>query len=159
LDKGISRISAEIAIRNLIAYVAQYADSAPDLDSYLNLFTDDAVWEFADSAKASADPRRDDLRLEGREAIRQDRERLRAVGFIGPGINTYHLNTTLAVRVLDDENAEATSYFMYIDGTQTPAVVEFVGTYTDTFVREADGWKLKHRIVTPNVLYAGFSQN
>ncbi|MBV8986349.1 MAG: nuclear transport factor 2 family protein, partial [Acidimicrobiia bacterium] len=34
----------DLAVRNLVARVAQYADG-PDVDAYVGLFTLDAVWD------------------------------------------------------------------------------------------------------------------
>src|SRR5205085_4974783 len=94
-----NRLSAddELAVRNVVARVAQYADG-PDVDAYVALFTPDAVWDMPGA------PRR------GHAEIRDGSEERRAAGQIGPGSNTRHFVSTVAVTV-DGDRAEADSYW------------------------------------------------
>jgi hypothetical protein len=150
-DVRTARLADELEIRNLVARLALLADRAPALDEYLALFTEDAVWEFSAESRALVPPR-DGLRVEGRAAIGADRVRLRGKGTQGPGTNTYHINTTLAVRVLDDDAAEAESYWMLMDGKGEPKITR-IGHYHDSFRRTPEGWKLARREVTPHVMW------
>ena len=102
-DDALQRVADEMEIRNLVARLAHLADMATDLDVYLDCFTDDAVWEFPGSASENLGH----SRTEGKDQIAADRRERRADGFQGPGTNTRHVNTTLAVRVDGSDTAEA----------------------------------------------------
>jgi len=150
-DPITRRLADESEIRNLVARLAHLADFAPVLDEYLGYFTEDAVWEYSEASRAMVTDGRPGLRVEGRAAIAADRQRLRGVGFQGPGTNTFHVNTTLAVRVVGEDEAEAESYWLFVSG-QDPPQVQKIGRYRDRFRRTAGGWKLAHREVTPNAM-------
>jgi hypothetical protein len=150
-DLRLGWLADEAEIRNLVARLAHLADFAPTLDEYLACFTEDAVWEYDEAARSQVDPNRPGLRLVGAEAIAADRKRLRAEGFQGPGTNTFHVNTTLAVRVRGEAEADAESYWLFVSGQGEP-LVRKIGRYQDRYRRTAGGWKLAHRIVTPNAL-------
>ncbi len=143
-DKAVHLVADELEIRNLVARLAHLADMATDLDVYLDCFTDDAVWEFPGSAS-------EDLghsRTEGRDEIAADRRGRRADGFQGPGTNTRHVNTTLAVRVDGSDTAEAESYWLFVGDTTGTPVVRGIGHYLDRFSRTPAGWKLASRRIT-----------
>ncbi|MEJ1087811.1 nuclear transport factor 2 family protein [Microbacterium sp. Mu-80] len=154
MEEAFRAIADDLEIRNLVALLAQYADGSKNIEDYLDLFTEDAIWEYSAPPQADEVPEREAHRLVGRDAIERDRRRLRAVGFQGPGTRTFHLNTTLAVRLTGPDSAEATSYFLYVDGNQSPAVIPIMGTYSDTFVRVGTRWKLKHRVADPSATSA-----
>ena len=77
------RIADELDIRNLIGRVALFADSARDLDTYLALFTDDAIWDFPGDVTQKLPP----SRRQGHADILADRQERRITGFQGPGTN------------------------------------------------------------------------
>ena len=122
----------ERQIRNLVARLAHLADYG-DLDEYTSLFTEDAVWDYAEGS------------IQGSVAIREDRVRRREVGGQGPGTHTRHVNTTLWVEVDGSDEATAHSYFLFVQGADTSPSVALTGRYHDTLRRTADGWKLAHR--------------
>jgi 3-phenylpropionate/cinnamic acid dioxygenase small subunit len=143
-DDAVQRLADEQEIRNLVARLAHLADMDPDLADYLACFTDDAVWEFPGS-------QRDQLghsRTEGKDQIAADRRKRRADGFQGPGTNTRHVNTTLAVRVDGSDTAEAESYWLFVGDTLGTPVVRSIGHYHDRFARTPGGWKLAFRQIT-----------
>jgi 3-phenylpropionate/cinnamic acid dioxygenase small subunit len=142
-DSAIQQLADEMAIRNLIAGLAHLADMG-DLDDYLTSFTEDAVWEFPGDDREGLNH----SRTEGHKAIRADREERRANRFQGPGTHTRHVNTTLAVRVLDHEHAEAESYWLFVTDTTGEPKVSSIGHYFDRFVRTDDGWKFASRQIT-----------
>jgi ketosteroid isomerase-like protein len=145
------RTADELAIRNLIARFALLADRGGDLTEYLSYLTEDMIWEYSEETRKQTAPDQPGLRLVGKAAIKADRERMRASAFQGPATKTYHLNTTLAVRFLADDRAEAESYWVYVDAkAQGGPAIRRIGHYLDTFQRTADGWKYAHRIVTPS---------
>jgi ketosteroid isomerase-like protein len=152
MDQRLEKLADEAEIRNLIARLAQLADSAPNFDEYLACFTEDAecvyfapgedgAWTFMRHGGA------------GRAGIAEDRMQLRAAGIQGPGTNTFHLNTTLVVSVGDNGTAQAQSYWLFIDGNGSPQV-RHIGRYEDQFRRTADGWKLHRRKTMMNASVA-----
>jgi hypothetical protein len=150
-DARLAKLADEFEIRNLVARLAHLADLAPDLEEYLSLFTEDAIWEYSEAARQTVPPPHDHLRMVGREAIAANRRKLRGEGFQGLGTKTFHVNTTLAVRVGEDGTAEAESYWIFVDGKGDP-VVRKIGHYHDTFRKTPEGWKMTHRVVSPNAI-------
>jgi uncharacterized protein (TIGR02246 family) len=124
----------ELAVRNLVARVAQYADG-PDVDAYVALFTPDAIWDMPGG------PRR------GHAEIRAGSEERRAAGQIGPGSNTRHVVSTVAVKV-HEEHAVADSVWQFYVETASAPRLQLMGTYRDEFRRVGPEWKLAHRKIT-----------
>jgi len=124
----------ELAVRNLVARVAQYADG-PEVDAYVALFTPDAVWDMPGA------PRR------GHAEIRAGSEERRAAGQIGPGSDTRHVVSTLAVRVHEDHAVADSVWQFYVDTASAPRL-QLMGTYHDELVRVGHEWKLAHRQIT-----------
>jgi uncharacterized protein (TIGR02246 family) len=124
----------ELAVRNVVARVALYADG-PDVDAYVDLFTPDAVWEMPGA------PRK------GHAEIRAGSEERRAAGQIGPGSNTRHVVSTIAVTV-DGERAVADSYWQFYVDTAAAPRLQLMGVYHDELVRVASEWKLARRQIT-----------
>jgi hypothetical protein len=151
-DVSLAKLADEFEIRNLVARLAHLADLAPNLDEYLTLFTEDGIWEYSEASRAQVATPREGLRVVGRAAIAADRGRLRAEKFQGRGTTTYHVNTTLAVRVHDDGTAESESYWIFVDGKGDTPKVSKIGHYHDTYRRTPEGWKLAHRVVTPSAM-------
>jgi hypothetical protein len=145
-DDMIRRISDELEIRNLVARLGHMADMGELESEYLPLFTEDAEWIFPGSGDAAATV----ATVKGHEEILADRRQRRASGFQGPGTDTRHLNTTLAVRVDGSDTAEAESYWLFIgDGQTGQPRLRGVGLYRDTFRRTPAGWKLSRRQIIP----------
>jgi 3-phenylpropionate/cinnamic acid dioxygenase small subunit len=134
----------DVQIRTVLARIAQLADSG-DLDEYLSLFTEDAVWGMPDNPSVGmlANEKR------GHAEIRAGAEERRASGLQGPGTNSRHVLTTIAVDVESDDRATVRSYFLFLVDTTTTPSVRTAGQYDDVLVRTADGWKLSRRTITP----------
>jgi SnoaL-like domain len=145
----VRKLIDESEIRNLVARIAQLADLAPDLTEYYSLWTDDGVYDVREPVGWKPGDPSMSKKVSGHAEIKKDRDMLRATGFQGPNTDVWHLNTTLSVKVLDGDTAEATSYWMLVHGRGTANVMR-VGHYHDTFRRSPAGWKLAYRIVTPN---------
>jgi uncharacterized protein (TIGR02246 family) len=128
------RAADELAVRNVVARAALHADG-PDVDAYVDLFTADAVWEMPGA------PRK------GHAEIRAGSEERRAAGQIGPGSNTRHVVSTLAVEV-DADRAVAESYWQFWVDTASAPKVQLIGSYRDELVRVGAEWKLAHRRIT-----------
>src|SRR4029079_8559318 len=97
---------ADAQTRSLLARIAQLADSG-DLDEYVTLFADDAVWAMPDNPSLGmpASEKR------GIAALGAGAEQRRADGVQGPGTTARHVLTTTAVFVDSDDRASARSYF------------------------------------------------
>ena len=134
---------ADAEIRNVLARIAQLADSG-DLDEYLTLFTDDAVWGMPDNPSVGmvANERR------GHAEIRAGAEERRASGLQGPGTNSRHVLTTIAVNVESESRATVRSYFLFFASTTTEPMLRTMGQYDDVLVKGATGWQLAHRTIT-----------
>jgi uncharacterized protein (TIGR02246 family) len=128
-------IADELAIRNVLALIAQHSDDC-SLDAYGALFTDDARWEMPGVP----------LRKGRKEIVAAGAER-RAAGVTGPGSHSRHVVTTVAVTV-DGDEAVARSYWQFYTDTDTAPALRSMGKYRDTFRRTADGWRLRHRHIT-----------
>ncbi|MEY2421802.1 MAG: hypothetical protein QOI95_1869 [Acidimicrobiaceae bacterium] len=139
----IERVAAELEIRNLLARLAQLADSG-DTDAYVSLLTDDIVWAMPPSPAVglTASERRghDEIATGQRERI--------AARLQGPGSNTMHVITTISIRFDSDDAATARSHFMYWTSTSTEPTIASIGRYEDTLRRTSDGWKLARRSIT-----------
>src|SRR5262245_5345285 len=131
-------------IRSVLARIAQLADTCTDLDEYVALFTDDAVWGMP------ANPALDlpANQKHGRAEIRAGAEERRASGIQGPGTNTRHVLTTTSVTVESDERATARSYYLLVDSTTTTPTIRTIRQSDDVLVRSANGWQLTRRDIT-----------
>jgi 3-phenylpropionate/cinnamic acid dioxygenase small subunit len=127
-------IADDLAVRSLIARIAQLADDG-DLGDYVECFSPDARWEMPGS------PRR------GRVDIRTGAEARRAEGQTGPGSATRHLVSTMAVTV-DGASARATSYWQYFTDTVDAPTLRLMGRYDDELIKVDDRWYLDRRLVT-----------
>jgi 3-phenylpropionate/cinnamic acid dioxygenase small subunit len=136
-------MTADAEIRTVLARIAQLADTG-DLDEYLTLFTDDAVWAMPDNPAVGmlANEKR------GHAEIRAGAEERRASGLQGPGTESRHVLTTIAVNVESDDRATVRSYFLFFGSTSTQPVLRTMGQYDDVFRRGATGWQLAHRTIT-----------
>ena len=137
------RADADAEIRSVLARIAQLADTG-DLDEYVTLFTDDAVWAMPDNPSLGmpASEKR------GIADIRAGAEQRRADGVQGPGTNTRHVLTTTSIAVESDDRATARSYFMFFGDTASQPALRNMGQYDDVLVRGERGWQLAHRTIT-----------
>jgi ketosteroid isomerase-like protein len=135
------RIRAELDIRQLVANVAFQSD-AGDLDDYLALFTEDAVWETPANV-ASGVPA---TYCTGRAEIGATVEGRRQLGVQGPGTGAMHHITTQHIEVFGDEGSGHT-YYQFVGMVEGRPTIRTVGQYRDRYRRTADGWKLSHRTI------------
>jgi 3-phenylpropionate/cinnamic acid dioxygenase small subunit len=129
-------VADELAIRNVVARLAQLADMGV-LDDYLKLWTEDASWEMP-----GAPPRK------GHADILQGAKERRASGMQGPGTSTRHVITTLSVELDGLDAATTDSYFLFVTDTSTSPRLSIVGHYHDTLRRSAEGWRVARRQIT-----------
>jgi len=131
----IGALAAELAVRNLIARVAQLADTG-DLGEYGGCWAQDGAWEYPGSP------------VHGRAAIVAAAAERRRLGTTGPGSGTRHMITTLQVRVDSADTATADSYFVFLKDEDTGPKLLVMGAYQDTVRRTADGWQVARRQIT-----------
>jgi 3-phenylpropionate/cinnamic acid dioxygenase small subunit len=139
----VERVAAELEIRNVIARLAQLADTG-EVDEYVAQFTDDAAWEMPDNERLGIPG---SVRT-GRDQIRAGVHERRDAGIQGPGSDTLHSITTTSVRLDGADAARAHSYFQFVIHTATAPTLQNMGQYDDTFRRTPDGWKLARRVIT-----------
>jgi 3-phenylpropionate/cinnamic acid dioxygenase small subunit len=127
-------------IRTLLARLAQLADSG-DLDEYLTLFLPDAEWVIPEIPQTGVPA---SVRTGVEEIAAGVRER-RAAGVQGPGTNTAHMVTTIAVEFVHAGEAVARSTWLFLADTSTAPRIQSFGRYVDT-LRAVDGaWRLARR--------------
>jgi uncharacterized protein (TIGR02246 family) len=132
-----TRLADELAIRNTIARVAHLADMGLDADEYVENFTDDADWLMPGAPRSG----RADIKAGwlGRREIKQT----------GPGSNSRHVVSTIAVDVESDAVATCDSYWIFYGNTTTEPFIQLMGHYHDTFHRGDDGrWRIRTRAIT-----------
>ena len=137
------RAADELQIRNLLASVAQLTDYG-ELEDYLDLYTEDGVWEMPDNTQVGVGA----SRRSGLEAIAAGVRERRAKGLQGPGSATIHVVTTTTVQFVGPATAVTSSFWMYYSKTDSVPVLQSIGHYEDTVRRTSRGWKLGHRRIT-----------
>ena len=117
-------------IEQLYSRYSQGADFF-DNELWLSVFAADAV--FATSPKNS---------ISGMKALQE----YRATRTPRPGAKNRHYNSGLVITGTP-EGAKGRAYYMFYDVSGKQAVPVTSGYYEDTFVKTADGWKIKTRTV------------
>lgn len=133
-DRG-ARAADEWEVRNVIVRLAQYADGLGSCEEYAELFTEDADWLMPGAPR------------HGRADILEGSIARRAEGGVGPGSNTRHVISTMAVDFADDDTAVVDSYWMFFVETDVAPRMTLIGTYHDTVRRTPDGWRMARREV------------
>jgi hypothetical protein len=141
----VERISAELAVRNLIAKIFLLTDTAPDLDDYRECFTEDAIWERVGEGAGQTVGPHTTGRAVGRETIVADRQAVRKVNHTGPTTANWHMATNVHVAVTSRDTARAWTSWIFVYGEEGAPRIRSVGYYQDDFRRTDSGWKLAHR--------------
>ncbi len=136
-------MGADAEIRTLLARIAQLADTG-DLEEYLTLFTEDAVWGMPDNPAVGMTANE----KKGHAEILAGAQERRASGLQGPGTESRHVLTTIAIDVESEERATARSYFMFFGSTSTTPTLRTMGQYDDVLVKGERGWQLARRRIT-----------
>jgi len=145
----VEAVAAQFAVRNVLARIAQTADTGT-IEEYLDNFTPDAEWVMPDNPSLGV---AGSVRS-GHAEIRAGVEERRGAGLQGPGSYSRHMVQTIAVTVesatsaTSADRATARTYFSYFTDTLLAPKLASVGQYDDTFVRTPDGWKLSRREIT-----------
>jgi uncharacterized protein (TIGR02246 family) len=127
------RAADEWAVRNTITRIAQYADGLGSVDEYAGLFTEDAEWLMPGAER------------HGRDDIRAGSAARREAGGVGPGSNTRHMVTSVAVDFPGPDEAVVDSYWIFLVDTLDNPRIQMLGHYHDTVRRTPDGWLLARR--------------
>ena len=131
-------------IHQALARIAHLADDG-SIDEYLEMFTQDAVWETPAVAATGVAA---DLRT-GRADIGAGAAGRRASGVQGPGSATRHVITTIEVLAgAAADTAESVCYFSFYRGTTTEPVLATMGRYDDQWRLSGEGWRLAYRRIT-----------
>lgn len=142
LDDG-ARAAADLEVRNVLARLAQLADTG-DVDEYVSLFTDDVVWSLPANDKLGLAP---SVRT-GRDDVAAGARERRATGMQGPGTDTLHILTTVSVQVAGDgATATSRSVFQFYGTTSSAPTLLTMGRYHDELRRTDHGWKLARRTI------------
>ena len=136
-------MGADAEIRTVLARIAQLADTG-DLEEYLTLFTEDAVWGMPDNPAVGMTANE----KKGHAEILAGAQERRASGLQGPGTESRHVLTTIAIDVESDDRATARSYFMFFGSTSTTPTLRTMGQYDDVLVKGERGWQLARRRIT-----------
>jgi 3-phenylpropionate/cinnamic acid dioxygenase small subunit len=130
-------------IHQALARLAHLADDG-DLTDYLDLFTEDAVWETPEVAATGTKADR----RSGRSDIGEGVIARRARGVQGPGSATRHVVHTIEVTDRADGTAASVAYWAFYSSTTSTPVLASLGRYDDEWKPTPMGWKLAHRRVT-----------
>ena len=136
-------MGADAEIRTLLARIAQFADTG-DLDEYITMFTDDAVWAMPENPlldmPASTRQGHDEILAGARSgAPPACRVRAATAGTCSPRSRSTSRTT---------RDATAWSYFLFFGTTSTAPTLRTMGQYDDVLVRGERGWQLAHRTIT-----------
>ena len=106
-----------------------------DPELYLSAFTDDAVFTT-----------RDRIVYAGRDELNEYLTRVfhGVRGGIPPSANFTHNNTSIRITPTAD-GAQGRAYWMVIDVLSHPPAIAAHAYWDDTFVKTADGWRIKTR--------------
>ena len=136
-DEQVRSVADELEIRNLLARLAQLADDG-DLKEYVQLFTEDGVWQGPPGPGRGARSGHADL-LAGAQERRANRIQ-------GPNTNTFHVATNTVIQ-LNGDTATGKSYYQFYGNTQDAPKLQSMGIYRDEFRRTPKGWKMAKRVI------------
>jgi 3-phenylpropionate/cinnamic acid dioxygenase small subunit len=131
-----------LAIHHVLARLA-YASDEGSLDEYQALFTEDA--ELIVDDPRIAVPGSEAVR--GSAQIRATAEKRREAKTSGPGSNTRHVVSTIAVEVDGHDATSTASWLLFRDSNGIPSLVG-VGQYRDRLRLDDHGWRIASRTIT-----------
>jgi hypothetical protein len=140
----------ELALRNLIARYAHFAD-AGDLDAFANLFVRDGTWTRENSPPTALGG----SGLPSETVVGHDGLKAMIENSIIKRFNRkfrHQMTDVLIERGGGPDEARGLCRALITDWRDGPGKIAMCGAYTSTFVRTADGWRFKS--VSVNVLPA-----
>ena len=132
-----------LAIQQQVARYSYTFDSG-DADGWAKVFTPDGLWEFY--ATGASQPA---TRLDGYAALR-DFCALRFSERRG-GATSYHHQSGIVFDELTADSARVRAMVIitvHVPGEQQPRLY-MTGVYEDRWVKTAEGWRIKHRVLRP----------
>jgi 3-phenylpropionate/cinnamic acid dioxygenase small subunit len=132
-----------VEIQHLLYRIAATADTADDIEDYLDLLTPDAVFDFAEVPAIGLGAHH----YQGRDELREGVLSRRAAGVQGPGTNTLHIVSDVAVEASAPAFARVHAAWQYFGLRDTAPALLTMGIYRNE-VRRMDGrWLLARREV------------
>lgn len=122
-----------VAIQHLLVRFLWAADEGPP-GEVAACFADDGEWRLGEAI------------LSGPADIAAMIANMRAKGVAGPGSGARHLGSNVLVEVSGD-TATARSCFTFVGQSEAGPVIRAVGSYHDTLIRKADGWRILQRTI------------
>ncbi len=101
----------------------------------LSAFSDDAVW---DATQVGLE------RYEGRDAVLEFFERDAAAVD-----KQFHIITNHRLEFIDTDHAHGTNYVFAEAEMKNGATIKAIALNEDTYVRTADGWRIRSRVISP----------
>ena len=121
-------------IRHILTSLNQGADFN-DSDLWVSQWTPDGSWTRPDGES-----------FVGHDRLREYRRSTRVPG--GGASSRRHWTNGVVLTPTAD-GATGVTYYMLLDISASPPTVSSAGHYEDVFVRTADGWRIKQRIIKP----------
>lgn len=134
---------ASARVHTVLAKLALFADIGT-VDEYLALVTEDAIWDFPANPNSGAPASVQHGHAEIRAAV----QARRGGGTVGPGSNSQHIVTNVAVDLIGGDTARARSSWLFVTDTLGAKRMSGVGHYDDQFRRVDGVWLLAHRKVS-----------
>lgn len=120
-------------IRHILTSLNQGADFN-DADLWVSQWTPDGSWTRPDGES-----------FVGHDRLREYRRSTRVPG----GVSGRRHWTNDVVLTPTADGATGRTYYLLLDISAVPPTVSSAGHYEDVFVRTADGWRIKQRIIKP----------
>lgn len=121
-------------IRHILTSLNQGADFN-DSDLWVSQWTPDGSWTRPDGES-----------FVGHDRLREYRRSTRVPG--GGASSRRHWTNGVVLTPTAD-GATGVTYYMLLDISASPPAVSSAGHYEDVFVRTADGWRIRQRIIKP----------
>jgi ketosteroid isomerase-like protein len=128
----------ELAIHRLLAAYARAVGRA-DVDGWVALFTEDAVWERAQPARGSV--YNEAVRHEGHESLRE----LASTSFAEQGTVQY-VSANAIVEGVGGQAAGTSTVFVIKLQDAVPSLL-VIGNFADEYRRTPDGWRFSQRVI------------
>lgn len=137
MEERLQRVEDELAIKRLIVEYAVRLD-AKDLDSYLDLFAEDGIWQTGENARR------------GRAAIREMLEGMYGETEKEPfGYARYRIVSNMQVDVDGNRATARSRHLSLMRGPNGNPVPTLGGLYEDELVRVDGQWKILRRVDYP----------
>jgi SnoaL-like domain len=131
-----------VAIQFLMQRFAALADTAEDIDRYLEMVTDNAQFSY-EPVPSIGWP---GATYSGREAIRKGVVQRRADGIQGPGTKTLHIVSDVTVDFDGEDSARVYAAWHYWGIDEAGPKCLSMGQYENMVTRESGHWRIARRV-------------